>query len=155
MSPLLPGSVCGGNDSCVRRWQRRQIGPPMTQSGPGAQRAAGGACIMFLHERRPPGGSGRFSSGLLGPAAAAGPPSARWMVSASVREVTAGWPSRPLLAGGSGSCPLTAPDSSPWVTGPAFYPPLPHPLLIHPATLHHGKSWFAVESKTLALMKCE
>lgn len=111
--------------------------------------ASGGACIMFLHERSPLGGSGRFSSGLLGPAA--GPPSARWMVSASVREVTAGWPSRPLLAGGSGSCRLTAPDSSPWVTGPALYPLPP----IHPATLHHGKSCFAVETKTLALMKCK
>lgn len=63
----------------------------------------------------------------LGPAA--GPPWTRWMVSTSVREVTAGWPSRPLLAGGSGSCPLTALDSSPWVTAPALYLPLP---VVHP-----------------------
>lgn len=111
--------------------------------------ARGGACITFLRERSPPGGLGQVFLWPLRPAA--GPPSARWMVSASVREVTAGWPSRPLLAPGSGSCPLTAPDSSPWVTGPALYPPPP----VHPTALHHGKSLLAVEPKTLALMKCK
>lgn len=38
---------------------------------------------------------------------------------------------------GSGSCPLTAPDSSWWVTSP----PLPPPM-----SLHHGNSWFTEKS---------
>ena len=49
------------------------------------------------------------------------------------------WQAQASPGRGSGTRPLTAPDSSRWVTGPPSYPP---PL----SSLHHGNSTFAEES---------